>query len=446
MSTDARFAAGDWYAVVGDAATLVLPPTQRARVAGLWELADGGAGADELLDALLGGGLSTLDHFVLLAHDEASTRLIVRGGPTATVTTAAGEQQVAAEPGTAWAERVLAGVTGVRVILAGDAAADLPLTAGLARVSALEVGAVAAAGRPQAPVAAVAAPEPGPEPEPAPEPEPTPAPTPTPTPEPEPQQAAAPAAPAQPEPGPVSPHAVEATPPGYVPWGVPEPAPAPAEAEAEVAEAAAPAQPEVATPPAEPSAADLFSSAPPPYADDPGPPTGLTFGEPEDDPTPTGETPVVEADDWDRDGQTHAGAPVPDFSRPPIPGQEMAPDVVSHPVAALVFSTGEVIEVDRAVLIGRAPEARRFASHDQPHVVTVPSPHQEISSTHLEIRPGAGADHGSAIATDLGSTNGTVLAQPGLDSEELKPGIAVSLIPGAVLDLGDGVTIQVTNP
>jgi hypothetical protein len=98
------------------------------------------------------------------------------------------------------------------------------------------------------------------------------------------------------------------------------------------------------------------------------------------------------------------------------------------------------------VLVGRAPEARRFASHDQPHVVTVPSPHQEISSTHLEIRPGAGADHGSAIATDLGSTNGTVLAQPGLDPEDLTPGIAVSLIPGAVLDLGDGVTIQVTNP
>ena len=38
-----------------------------------------------------------------------------------------------------------------------------------------------------------------------------------------------------------------------------------------------------------------------------------------------------------------------------------------------------------------------------------------------------------------------MLAQPGLEPEELTPGIAVSLIPGAVLDLGDGVTIQVTN-
>jgi hypothetical protein len=172
----------------------------------------------------------------------------------------------------------------------------------------------------------------------------------------------------------------------------------------------------------------------------------MSFGEPDDEPTPTGETPVVQ-DDWsDRDGQTMVGAPTPDFERPPVPGQEMAPEVVSHPVASLVFSTGEVLAVDRTVLVGRAPEARRFASHDQPHVVTVPSPQQEISSTHLEIRPGAGADHGAAIATDLGSTNGTVLALPGLDPEEMKPGIAVSLVPGAVLDLGDGVTIQVTNP
>jgi len=172
----------------------------------------------------------------------------------------------------------------------------------------------------------------------------------------------------------------------------------------------------------------------------------MQFGAPGDDPTPTGETPVVE-DEWpDRDGQTQVGPPHADFERPPIPGQEIAPDVVSQPVASLVFSTGDVVAVDRTVLVGRAPEAGRFASHDQPHVVTVPSPHQEISSTHLEIRPGAGADHGSAIATDLGSTNGTVLAQPGLDAEDLTPGIAVSLIPGAVLDLGDGVTIQVTNP
>ena len=115
-------------------------------------------------------------------------------------------------------------------------------------------------------------------------------------------------------------------------------------------------------------------------------------------------------------------------------------------MARLVLSSGETVEVDRAVLVGRAPEARRFGSHEQPRMITVPSPHQEISSTHLEVRPGSGADHGSAVVTDMGSTNGTVLVQPGLPPEDLQPGIAVQLIPGAIIDLGDGVTIQVTNP
>ena len=325
MTTEARFAAGDWYAVVGDRVTVLLPAGQRDRVAALWDLADSGADADAVLDALLAGGLSSLDHFALVAHDDDATRLILRGAPSASVSTIAGDETITATPGTTWAERLVTGVTSIRLTLTGDGAAEHLLTPGLSRVSVVELGTPSA-----------------------------------------------------------SPEAVPAAP--------------------------------------------------------------LTFGEPEDDPTPTGETPVV-ADDWpDRDGQTVSGPPAADFERPPIPGQEMAPAVVSRPVASLVFSTGDVVGVDRTVLVGRAPEARRFASHDQPHVVTVPSPHQEISATHLEIRPGAGADHGSAIATDLGSTNGTMLAQPGLDAEELTPGIAVSLVPGSVLDLGDGVTIQVTNP
>jgi pSer/pThr/pTyr-binding forkhead associated (FHA) protein len=95
-------------------------------------------------------------------------------------------------------------------------------------------------------------------------------------------------------------------------------------------------------------------------------------------------------------------------------------------------------------VIGRAPDHGRF-DDAQTRLVTVPSPHPEISSTHLEIRPGTGADHGSAVATDLGSTNGTVVAQPGLPAEDLRPGIAVQLAPGATIDLGEGVTIQVTR-
>ena len=149
----------------------------------------------------------------------------------------------------------------------------------------------------------------------------------------------------------------------------------------------------------------------------------------------------------DHDGLTAVGAPEADpawSGLPDLPEEPPAPGVA--PVARLLISNGEVVEVDRAILIGRAPEARRFTSTDQPRLVRVPSPLHEISSTHVEVRPGSGADHGSAVVTDMGSTNGTVIDQPGLGPESLKPGIAVQLIPGATINLGDGVTIQVARP
>ena len=300
MSAERRFATGDWYAVVGDHVSVMLPGSERARVAALWELADSGASADALLDALLAGGLAALPSFVFIGVSDDVTRVIVRGAPTVTVTTDSGEQVISAAPGTTWNEQVLGGVTSGRVSLDGDAAADHVLTPGLARVSAVEFGAAVTS---------------------------------------------------EPADGREEPVAEPAASPDQAPEDVPVEEP-------------------------------------------------LSFGEPAADPTPTGETPVVpagtpDADDWsDRDGQTTVSAPPPDFDRPPVPGQEVGPSVVSRPVASLVFSTGEVVEVDRTVLVGRAPEARQFASHDQPHAVTVASPNQEISSTHLEIRPGAGADHG----------------------------------------------------
>ena len=51
--------AGDWYAVVGEQRHAAPPGRRCARVAGLWELADGGADFDEVLDGLLADGLRT---------------------------------------------------------------------------------------------------------------------------------------------------------------------------------------------------------------------------------------------------------------------------------------------------------------------------------------------------------------------------------------------------
>lgn len=366
------FAAGDWYAVVGERVTALIPTDARARVAGLWDLADSGAGFEELLDGLLADGLSNLSGFALIGHGDR-TRVLVRGAVEATFRTPQGEVAIAHEPDALWGDRTLDGVLGGRISIgAVSGEPDLALATGVARASVVQFGeagaADAAATGPVAseePVAVVA----------------------------DVTEESAPFEAEQPEP-------------------TPEPAPVPV----------------------------------------PQPGEPLTFGAPtDDDPTPTGEQPVVTDDAAypgnEHDGQTTVGTPVADFVRPQagIPGQELAPAVVAHPVAKLIFSTGDVVDVDRVILVGRAPEARRFASSDQPHLVTVSSPNHEISSTHLEIRPGAGADHGMAVVTDMGSTNGTVLVQPGLPPEDLQAGIAISLIPGAILDLGDGVTIQTTN-
>jgi outer membrane biosynthesis protein TonB len=378
------FAAGDWYAVVGEEVTVLVPPAARSRVAGLWDIADGGGSFEEVLDGLLADGLSSLEGFVLVGHGER-TRVLVRGDVAATFSTAHGEVALAHEPDSMWADRTLDGVTGGRITV-GDAVleADLALVAGVARAGAVQFGerplgtdgtqAHEPAHVPATPQEPEHAAEEAPELEPTPEPVPVPAPDPEPAP-------------------------------------VPEPAPQTVE------------------------------------------PEPLSFGSPlADDPATTGEQPaVVDPSPYpadDHDGQTSVAPPVEDFARPVpgTPGHELAPSVVARPVARLVVSTGEVVDVDRVILFGRAPEARAFASSDQPRLVTVASPNHEISSTHLEIRPGAGADHGMAVVTDMGSTNGTVLVQPGLPPEDLQAGMAVALIPGAILDLGDGVTIQTTNP
>jgi hypothetical protein len=274
---------GDWYGVLGEHVVVLLPPEAKSRVATLWERVDEGAGFDEVLDALISGGLRELPGFVLVSAEGRDVRIVIRGAGEAELTTPDGPVTVTGAPDTTWVEQTVTRVTALRLHVADGDGPAYPFGTGLVRVAGIAQPAASTAAQPQEP-------------------------------------------PAVTTPGP------------------PEPAP-----------------------------------------------------------------------------------------------------VSTRPVARLIFSSGEVVDVDRAVLVGRSPEARRSGADDQSRLVSVPSPHQEISATHLEIRPGAGADHGSAVVTDLGSTNGTLVVQPGLPAEDLQPGIAVQLVPGAIVDLGEGVTIQVTT-
>ena len=404
---------GDWFGIFGERALVLLPASEKPRVTPLWELVDDGADFEEVLDALIASGLRSLPGFVLVSAGEEPTRVVVRGDARATFVSSAGDTaDLYGASATTWVERSLPGVSSMQVVLGENApGADFPLGGnGMVRVGRLDQPPYAP---PAMPTASAAAPVPPPS-------EPTPAPAPAPHEAPEMEEPlAAPAA------APVE----RPQTPAHESPGMEEPAAAPESA-------AEPAPDPTADPAQNVEAVESTGDQEPwfPFA----PATG---GAP-------AAAPAAELDD-DHDGHTVAGSWDParvENRQPGIPGQLQAPSITAVPVARLHISSGDTIEVDRAVLVGRAPEARRFTSNEQPRLVTVPSPNQEISSTHLEIRPGSGADHGSAVVTDLGSTNGTVLVLPGLAPEDLQPGIAVQLIPGSVIDLGDGVTIKVTNP
>lgn len=378
---------GSWLAALGEDLTVVVPGEDRALAARVWELVDSGARFEQVLDELCAPVLSGADAFALVEVDGDAARVLVRGGPEITATTGETQERVAADD-LVWAERRFTGVGSLDLVLpdSGSTGEDFPLVAGLCRVGTVAWGRgvrLPADGSAAA-VAGGAGPAPAAEPVAQAEPAPEPAPEAEPVPEPVPDR--------EPDPEPD-----------------PEPVPDPA-------------------PPTDALPASAPLEQVPPVA-------------PVAPPVPGAVTPSD-----DQDGLTQAGAPPAPPTPAGIPGQPQAPAVLGRPVARLVFSHGETLPVDRTIVIGRAPEVRRRGRDEEPLLFTVPSPGLEISSTHLEIRPGTGVDHGTATATDLGSTNGTVVMQPGLPPEELRPGLATALVPGTVIDLGDGLTIQVTRP
>ncbi len=109
-------------------------------------------------------------------------------------------------------------------------------------------------------------------------------------------------------------------------------------------------------------------------------------------------------------------------------------------LARLRAPDGSTVDLDRPVLIGRAPSDSGF-ENSQPHLLTVPSPSQDISRTHLLVAPEGGA----IVVTDLHSTNGTTVVKPGPGVERvaLPSGQPVSVEVGSVLELGDEVAILI---
>lgn len=117
------------------------------------------------------------------------------------------------------------------------------------------------------------------------------------------------------------------------------------------------------------------------------------------------------------------------------------PVPVPRPVLGVLrLSLGDVITLDRGVVMGRNPR-KDFGGPDgeeRPHVVKMPSAEGDISRTHLRVT----LDGWHVLVTDLNSTNGTLVTLPGRDPQQLRPGEPVPIQPGTVVTLAEGIDFR----
>jgi hypothetical protein len=108
------------------------------------------------------------------------------------------------------------------------------------------------------------------------------------------------------------------------------------------------------------------------------------------------------------------------------------------PSLYLEFSSGQRELLDQPVLVGRSPSAERVSGGRIPRLVRFDTP-ADISRRHVQFD----VEGGTVVVTDLLSTNGTTIELPGQAPQRLRPNEPTSVIPGTVVDLGDGATIVV---
>jgi hypothetical protein len=410
--TTTAYAPGDAHALVTrHGAVLIAADLPPALLTRMWVQLDEGRGLAAVLDALTGAfgtSLTAIPPFAVALREASALRLAVRGPLEIVVDTASGTQTTSGAGVTTWTERLIdrAGSATLRTVNAA-APAELPIRDGVVRASVVvleETGRTDAA--PAAPLL-------------------------------EPAPATAPAAPVQ-----------------------PAPAPAPAAGElidsstmafALAAETLMPQDATLDVPPAREAEEE-------PLAD--GSTTGYdhlwgvtVMRSVEDAAVRTAEdegsseaTAAVEQQLGDHDGATISVAQARALraglvdSAPPI---DSAPAPLAPPrpgaIGRLRLSNGQVVVLDRTVVIGRRPRSTRVTGTDLPHLVAVDSPQQDISRSHVEVR----AEGDSILVTDLHTTNGTTLLRAGADPVRLHPGERTVVVAGDVIDLGDGITATV---
>jgi hypothetical protein len=127
-------------------------------------------------------------------------------------------------------------------------------------------------------------------------------------------------------------------------------------------------------------------------------------------------------------------------SRPASPQPVTA---VSPPVVRFTFrlAPGEPQPLDAPTVFGRNPSAPRVVAGRVPRLVRVDSPDAAVSSTHLRLV----AEGGAVVATDLRSTNGTLVTPRGGKRRRLRPGESLVVLAGTRIDIGDGNIIEIMS-
>ena len=112
------------------------------------------------------------------------------------------------------------------------------------------------------------------------------------------------------------------------------------------------------------------------------------------------------------------------------------------PPAARVFlalSSGTREPLTQPILVGRSPSVSQVSGGQMPRLLTVGTPDQDISRTHVRFV----LEGGTVVVTDLHSRNGTLVVLPGKEPQKLRAGEPTSVITGTVVDLGGGATLTV---
>jgi hypothetical protein len=125
--------------------------------------------------------------------------------------------------------------------------------------------------------------------------------------------------------------------------------------------------------------------------------------------------------------------------------EDRAVTTASRPsLGELRFDDGQVVPLDRGVLVGRKPVAPSIQRQGGlvPHLVTLDDPDRMLSRVHLEVR----LEDWQVSVIDQDSRNGTSVEIPGRSPITLRPGEPQLISPGTRTTLGDGMAFVFEVP